>query len=94
MSGPSSPCLTLGPFEVIPEASMKPDLPGCDILLRMLSMAAGCSALRWALPEESLSTYLSHGTRLFEVSTLPVLWCMTRLSAAPGTLPLCLSQVA
>lgn len=92
---PFLPCLNLGPFVVIPEASMSHDLPGCDC------HCSGCSA--WPLgaqPSDRLCKrshsppILSRGTGLFEVPTLPVLWCMTRLSAAPGTLPLCLSRVA
>lgn len=94
-SGSSSLCLNLGPFAVMPEASMRHDLPGCDCPY------SGCSA--WLLGSQHshklcqrshFLPVLSHGTWLFEVPTPPALWCMTQLSAAPGTLPLCLSHVS
>lgn len=57
-SGPSSPCLNLGPFVVMPEASMRHDLPGCDCPCPACSAWLLGAQPPQPLPEESLPTCL------------------------------------
>lgn len=88
---PASPGLDPGPFTVIHEASVVRNLPARDSVNALWLLGAQpCDRLS---ERSHLPYVLSCGLWLFEVHTQPVLWCVTRLLAAPGSVPSCPSRV-